>query len=201
MDSCNCPNLERKRWGHFHFKPLYESFHVENTEGRFINEEFPPESDIFKEQNYAGAKISYKFQNKNSTSFPTLALDLGITAGYKEAILGDNFEFFHGATLGGSHGLRGYRNERFNGKYSLYYNIDLRMRLGKSKASFLPLKYGLTAGFDYGRVWVEDDDSNKWHNNIGGSFWISGFEAFTGNIGYYHSTEGGRVSFTLGFEF
>jgi outer membrane protein assembly factor BamA len=118
-----------------------------------------------------------------------------------EAIIGDNFEFYHGATIGGNNGLRGYRNERFNGKYSLYHNIDLRLRLGKSKASFSPVKYGLTAGFDYGRVWIEDDDSNKWHNNIGGSFWLSRFESFTGNIGYYHSTEGGRVSFTLGFEF
>jgi len=226
--------------GSFHFKPLLESFNVDNTDDRFISDVFPPDSNVFKNQDYAGAEITYKFKNKNSASFPTLALDVGITAGYKaginensddnsfayvepyfgliyvltpsknlvlatriggEAILGDNFEFYHGATLGGSHGLRGYRNERFNGKYSLYHNIDLRLRLGKSKASFLPLKYGLTAGFDYGRVWVEDDDSNKWHNNIGGSFWVSGFEAFTGNIGYYHSTEGGRVSFTLGFEF
>jgi len=226
--------------GYFHFKPLIESFKVENTDGRFINGEFPPESKVFENQIYSGAEVSYKFQNKNSLSFPTLALDVGITAGYKtginessdqnsfayiepyfgfiygltssknlvlatriggEAILGDNFEFFHGATLGGNHGLRGFRNERFNGKYSFYHNIDLRLRLGKSKASFLPVKYGLTAGFDYGRVWIENDDSGKWHNNYGGSFWLSGFESFTGNIGYYNSTEGGRVVFTLGFEF
>lgn len=226
--------------GYFQFKPLFESFKVENTEGRYINEEFPPESNVFNNQDYAGVELNYKFQNKNNNSFPTLALDLGITAGYKagvnefsdnnsfayvepyfgfiynlvpsnrlvfatrvggEAVLGDNFEFYHGATLGGNHGLRGYRNDRFNGKYSLYQNIDLRLRLGKSKESFLPLKYGLTAGFDYGRVWIENEDSNKWHNNFGGSFWISGFESFTTNIGYYYSTEGGRVAFTLGFEF
>ena len=226
--------------GYFHFKPLFESLKVENTKDRYITEEFPPDSNVFENQNYAGVEINYKFQNYNSTSFPTLALDLGITTGYKagvsefsdensfayletyfgfiynlipsnklalatriggEAILGDHFEFYHGATLGGNHELRGYRNERFNGNYSFYQNIELRYRLGKSRESFLPIKYGLTTGFDYGRVWVENHDSNKWHNNYGGSFWISGFEYFTTNIGYYYGAEKGRITFSLGFEF
>ncbi|MGX1930982.1 metallophosphatase [Flagellimonas sp. 2504JD4-2] len=125
-----------------------------------------------------------------------LATELG-----GKAIFGDNFEFYHGATLGGVHSLRGFRNERFNGKYAYYQNTDLRLRLGRLKASFIPLKYGFTGGFDYGRVWVEDDNSNKWHNSYGASFWVSGLDAFTANLGYYNSTDGGRVVFVLGFPF
>ncbi|WP_405222712.1 metallophosphatase [Dokdonia sp. Asnod1-B02] len=118
-----------------------------------------------------------------------------------EAILGDNFEFYHGASLGGNHSLRGFRKERFIGKYSVYQNTDLRLLLGKFKTSFIPLKYGVTGGFDYGRVWVENDNSDKWHNSVGGSFWVSGLETFTTNLGYYSSTDGGRIVFSLGFVF
>ena len=118
-----------------------------------------------------------------------------------KALIGDDFEFYHGANLGGNHSLRGFRKERFIGKYSAFQNIDVRLLLGEVKTSFVPLKYGITGGFDYGRVWLEDDNSNKWHNSAGGTLWVSGLEAFTANLGYYASTEGGRVVFTLGFDF
>ncbi|MEP2969493.1 hypothetical protein, partial [Nonlabens ulvanivorans] len=97
--------------------------------------------------------------------------------------------------------LRGFRKERFLGKYSMYQNTDLRLVLGNFKTSILPLKYGITGGFDYGRVWLEDDNSDKWHNNVGGSFWVSGLETFTANLGYYGSSDGGRIAFVLGFAF
>ncbi len=225
--------------GSFYFKPLIESFEVENVADRFINF-LPATASVFEKQTYAGAEVNYSFKNKDDIAYPTLGLDASITAGYKanidgedidnkfgyvrphiaidhrlnksaslvlatkiggEAILGDNFEFYHGASLGGNHSLRGFRKERFIGKYSVYQNTDLRLLLGKFKTSFIPLKYGLTGGFDYGRVWVEDDNSDKWHNSVGGSFWVSGLDTFTTNIGYYSSTEGGRIVFSLGFAF
>ena len=83
----------------------------------------------------------------------------------------------------------------------MYQNTDLRLILGKFKTSIIPFKYGVTGGFDYGRVWEENDVSDKWHNSVGGSFWISGLELFTANVGYYNSSDGGRINFTLGFAF
>ncbi|MBQ4821551.1 metallophosphatase [Aquimarina sp. MMG016] len=225
--------------GNFYFKPLFESFEVENTSGRFINT-IPDNNDVFEKQNYIGAEIHYHFENKNDLAFPTFALNTGITTGYKtsidksnnennfayiepyfsidhsltkngnivfatkiggEAILGDNFEFYHGAQLGGNNGLRGFRNERFTGKYSVYQNIDLRYQIGKFKTSFIPLKYGLTAGFDHGRIWIVDDQSDTWHTTIGGSFWMSGLDTFSANAGFYGSEDGGRIVFTVGFAF
>ncbi|WP_299186937.1 metallophosphatase [uncultured Aquimarina sp.] len=225
--------------GYFQFKPLIESFELENTNGRFVNN-IPITNDVFDQQTYAGAEVTYAFQNKDDIAFPTLGMEIGITAGYKtlidggdndnsfgyiepkididhrlnkkgnlvlateiggEVILGDDFEFYHGAQIGGIKGLRGFRNERFVGKYSLYQNTDLRLKLGKFKTSFIPLKYGVTGGFDYGRVWLENDNSDKWHNSVGGSFWISGLDSFAANLGYYASSDGGRIAFILGFAF
>jgi hypothetical protein len=226
--------------GSFYFKPLVESFEVENVSDRFVDF-IPSSASLFEKQTYAGAEVNYSFKNKDDGSYPTMGLDVGITAGYKanidgndaidnkfgyvkpylaidhrlnksaslvlatklggEAILGDDFELYHAAQLGGGENLRGFRKERFTGKYTVYQNTDLRLLLGKFKSSFIPLRYGITGGFDYGRVWVEDDTSSKWHNSVGGSFWVSGLETFTANLGYYGSSDGGRIAFVLGFAF
>ncbi len=118
-----------------------------------------------------------------------------------EVIISDKYEFYHGAMLGGNESLRAFRNQRFNGKSSFYQSTDLRLGLGKVQTSFMPLRFGITGGFDYGRIWLQNEDSNKWHTNYGGSVFINGFSAFTANVGYYTSEEDNRVVFTFGFKF
>ncbi len=116
-------------------------------------------------------------------------------------LLGDNFEFYHGARIGGNNGLRGFRNERFTGKSSFYQNTDLRWSLGGLKTSVIPIRFGVTGSFDHGRVWLENDTSNQWHNSIGGSIWLTGADALTMNFGYFSSDDGARIVFALGFGF
>ncbi|MBW2962837.1 metallophosphatase [Mesonia aestuariivivens] len=118
-----------------------------------------------------------------------------------KAIIGDDYEFYHGATIGGNTSLRGFRYQRFNGKYSFFQSSDLRVGVAKFRTNFIPLRLGVTAGFDYGRVWEENDDSDRWHNSYGGSVFLNGFQAFTGNLGFYHSKDGNRIVFTLGFKY
>ena len=134
----------------------------------------------------------------HESGFAVIATKIG-----GQANIGDNYEFYHGALLGGGNmnSLRGYRNERFNGKYAFYQNIDLRSGITKFRTNFVPIRIGASLGFDYGRVWVDNDNSNDWHNNYGGSIFINAFKAFTGNIGYYVGDEGGRVNFTFNFDF
>ena len=114
---------------------------------------------------------------------------------------GDEYEFYHAATLGGNTSLRGFRNNRFNGQTAFYQSTDLRVGIAQLKTNFIPLRLGVSAGFDYGRVWVDNDNSNQWHNSYGGSVFINGFKAITANVGYYTSKESNRVLFTLGFKF
>ena len=118
-----------------------------------------------------------------------------------ETVIGENYEFYHGAVLGGNQSLRAYRNERFNGKTAFYQSTDVRVGLTRFKTNFIPLQLGISAGFDYGRVWTDNDTSSKWHNDYGGSVWVSGFSALTGNLGFYHGEDGNRVIFSVGFNF
>ncbi len=118
-----------------------------------------------------------------------------------KAIFGENYEFYHAATLGGNRSLRGYRNHRFNGRRSFYHSTDLRSAVGLIKTKFIPLIVGVSAGFDYGRVWTDDGSSKRWHNDYGGGVWINGFYALTANLGYYHGDDGNRLTFTLNFKY
>ena len=117
-------------------------------------------------------------------------------------LLNNNYEFYQGATLGGDFDLRGFRNQRFLGNKSFYQSSDLRWNIGKIKRSIIPMSYGILGGFDYGRVWATDEDSNKWHQSIGGGLWLNGLNALTARITYFKSTdEKARIAFGLGFGF
>ncbi|WP_442844835.1 ShlB/FhaC/HecB family hemolysin secretion/activation protein [Leeuwenhoekiella sp. H156] len=159
----------------------------------------------------AGYKTSLKDEFNNSFSYinPSFSIDFPLhSSGFAvlatkvegQVNFGD-YEFFHGATLGGNNSLRGFRNERFNGNSSFYQSIDLRTGIADLRTSYVPLRLGATLGYDYGRVWTEDGSSDQWHSSYGGSIFLNGFKAVTANIGYYLSDESDRVIFTLGFRF
>jgi hypothetical protein len=116
-------------------------------------------------------------------------------------IFGNNFEFYQGASIGGADGLRGYRNERFLGNQSFYQNTDIRYSFNSLKTRIIPVRFGLYGGFDYGRVWLENEKSNKWNNSYGGGVFIDGVELLTANFGVFGSSDGVRVAFGLGFGF
>lgn len=114
---------------------------------------------------------------------------------------GDGFEFYQGANLGASNGLRGYRNERFTGKRAFVQSTDVRLNLRKIKTGILPLNIGVFGGFDYGRVWISDDPSKKWNTSLGGGIWFNGADILSANLSLFSSDDGMRFAFGLGFGF
>jgi hypothetical protein len=119
-----------------------------------------------------------------------------------KAILNDNFEFYQGATLGGDYDLRGFRNERFIGNYSFFQSSDIRWNIGTIKNSFIPMSYGVLGGYDYGRVWLKGEESDKWHQSVGGGLWLNGLDVLTARITYFKSADDqARFTFGLGLGF
>jgi predicted phosphodiesterase len=114
---------------------------------------------------------------------------------------GSEFEFYQAASIGGTDGLRGFRNQRFTGNQSFYQNTDLRYSFSSMKTRLIPIRVGIYSGFDYGRIWLNDEDSKKWQNSYGGGFFINGAELLTANLGLFNSIDGIRVAFSLGFQF
>ncbi|MDV7187347.1 metallophosphoesterase [Lutibacter sp. TH_r2] len=116
-------------------------------------------------------------------------------------LIGDNFEFYNAASIGGLDGLRGYRNQRFIGNKAFYQNTDLRWSFKKVKTELVPLQLGLYGGFDYGRVWLNGENSNNWKTSYGGGLWLVGANMINLNLAMFNSNEGPYVQFGLGFGF
>jgi hypothetical protein len=117
---------------------------------------------------------------------------------------GGPYPYFEAATIGGSDNVRGWDNSRFRGDSSLYGNAELRFWLGHRKRPLLPIRWGLLAFYDVGRVWLEGEDSNTWHSGYGGGILgevlgVAGL-AIRGTLGT--STEGGiKVYVGSGYSF
>lgn len=152
--------------------------------------------------------------NDSERSFPYAESGIGITykltprgkfvlATYAKArfLFNDEYEFYQAATVGGDSDLRGFRNQRFSGQQSFYQSTDLRWNIGKFKTGIIPFTYGILGGFDYGRVWLDNDFSDKWHQTAGGGIWINGVNLVTARVSYFVSSDGGRVFAGLGFGF
>ncbi|MDO5614939.1 MAG: metallophosphoesterase [Cruoricaptor ignavus] len=113
----------------------------------------------------------------------------------------NNFEFYHAANIGGNRNLRSYRNERFSGRSYFTNSSDIRLNFGKLKNKVAPTDYGIFAGYDFGRVWNDDENSRKWHQSFGGGIWFGALEAISAQAQYFYGSDGGRFSVGFGFGF
>ena len=220
------------------FKALYESFQVEENDDRF----FTPDNVnplAFERQHYLGGEVSAAYDRDNASDFPTKAIYIGLTAGYKfNPSLKDNkfgytkfglgfkhqlipsgdlvfatmaeymtnignntYFFYHAPSLGGDNGLRGFRDERFTGDSYFYQSSDLKLRLKEYVTAISPVTVGIFGGFDYGRVWVDGNDSSVWHTSQGGGFWINSLNALSLSFGYFNSDERNMVQVGFGLTF
>jgi hemolysin activation/secretion protein len=80
-------------------------------------------------------------------------------------------------------------------------STDLRLNFTRIKTGWLPLYLGVYGGLDYGRVWIKDDTSNKWHNSYGGGLFVNMVDMLTANFSVFNSNDGLRLAFRLGFGF
>ncbi|MEW5675627.1 metallophosphoesterase [Flavobacterium enshiense] len=137
--------------------------------------------------------ISHKISSNGKLVFGTLLKG--------KAVLNDNYEFYQGASLGGDYDLRGFRTQRFLGKQSFFQSSDLRWSIGKIRKSIIPMSYGILGGYDYGRVWLDSETSDKWHQSVGGGIWLNGLNTVTARATFFNSSDGNRFAFGLGFGF
>ncbi|HFA50690.1 MAG TPA: metallophosphoesterase [Bacteroidetes bacterium] len=121
--------------------------------------------------------------------------------------LGNEFEFYQQQRIGGGFtaNLRGYRSDRFFGKTAYWQNFDLRSKLFSSYNRTLPFSLGVFASFDYGKVWVEDVESDTWHFDYGGGLYIAPVDLLTMSFGLYQPREdaegSARFIFRMGMGF
>jgi len=92
-----------------------------------------------------------------------------------EKMIGDYF-FREAAILDGKTNFRGYRKTRFYGESSIYFNTEARIKMYNFKNYLLTGDIGILVFDDFGRVWLDGEKSNKWHNGFGAGIWVSPFK-------------------------
>lgn len=124
--------------------------------------------------------------------------------GYSK-LFSDDFAYFQAATLGGAGptaNLRGFRRERFSGQSAFFVNSDLRIRFIDSRRGRFPFSFGVLGGFDLGRVWLDNEDSNVWHTSIGGGVWLAPFDLAAIKVSIFRGNKGkGRLLLGSSFFF
>ena len=208
----------------------FELFKIKQVDGRYINEYHNNDYSIFDTRYFADLSVSYEIDKKFSNiipsftgtltagwkmnilhpeqNFPHAELDLSVDVRLTEritlatkmkgkAIFNNKYEFYQSASTE----LRGYRDSRFIGRQSYYQYSDLRIDMGKIKNPFTPLKYGLFAGFDFGRVWYPFESSKKWHASYGGGAWVTIINKITTKYSWFGSGDDFRFMFGLGLGF
>jgi hypothetical protein len=98
---------------------------------------------------------------------------LSLRAGGKK--LWGDFPFFEAAYMGGSI-IHGYNWNRFAGDASFYGGVEFRWAFAKLSSLVVPLEIGLTLGADAGRVWLDGEDSDKWHPGYGAGIFFAPFK-------------------------
>jgi len=113
----------------------------------------------------------------------------------------NNFEFYQAAAIGGSNGMRAFRNDRFSGRSYFTNNSEIRWDFGRIRNTIIPANMGVLVGYDIGRVWNDNEYSNRWHQSAGVGFWISVVEMFSARLNYFYGSDGGRISGGVGMTF
>jgi len=97
--------------------------------------------------------------------------------------------------------VRGFRARRFLGDASAFGNAEVRLRLS-SITLILPGTWGINGFGDVGRVWLEGETSDTWHNGVGGGIWISLLnDRMAFSTGFAHSNEADLYYFKGGFSY
>lgn len=109
--------------------------------------------------------------------------------------------FYLAQQLGARDNLRGFRRVRFAGDASLYQNTDLRIRLFDFRMPLFPGSFGIMGLNDFGRVWLDGENSSVWHHSYGGGLWVTPFDALAISATYSFSDEGGFPFVRVGFMF
>ncbi len=121
------------------------------------------------------------------------------------------YEFYQAQVLDGKTEIRGFRKTRFYGDRKVYFNNEVRIKLGSIQSYLFPAYFGIHGFYDLGRVWYEDETgvdptissgkSSKWHKGFGGGLWFTPFNLAVVTTEVGHSTEGTLFYLRLGFLF
>ena len=84
----------------------------------------------------------------------------------------------------------------------LYNNTELRIRIANFNTYLFGGVFGIQLFNDIGRVYMDGEKSNKWHDGYGAGIWIAPIKRFVATASLAHSVEEKALPrITFGFQF
>ena len=151
---------------------------------------FPDIHDIPETFYYTGMDLR-TYLTPRSLKFSTLALRVGGSKVFGK------YPFYAGATVGGNDNLRGYNNKRFSGDAAVFGQAELRFFISQMNL-LLKSKIGLNVFAETGRVFIENDPSDKWHPSYGVGLWVAYLNSTIIGLTYVAFSPD-RTTFNMGF--
>lgn len=122
---------------------------------------------------------------------------LALRAGGKHTV-GD-IPFQEAAYVGGSETVRLARENRYAGDAAVWGNAELRIPVGHFRF-IMPGELGIFGLADAGRVFLDGEESSRWHGAVGGGIWLAFIgRANTLSAAWAQSEERGRLYVQAGF--
>jgi hypothetical protein len=112
-----------------------------------------------------------------------------------------NFEIPQAQYLGFKQNLRGYRYQRFAGRSRVYNNSEVRINFGDLNLYLIKGPFGVLSFHDIGRIWMNGESSDTWHQGYGGGIWMAPFNKFLVAATLTSSKEDTFPMVTFGFQF
>lgn len=175
-----------------------------------VNSELLPTRGIFWNTEFS----TLAGMNKNSRAITALSSDMTVYSSLTDParvvsvlrlgaghIFSKNYEYFQAMNLGQNNFLRGFRKNRFSGSSLAYGSLSFLIKLFDSKSYILPGSIGVIAFDDVGRVWAENQKSNKWHNAAGGGLYYSPFNMVIISAALGFSEEETLLNISIGTKF
>jgi hypothetical protein len=107
--------------------------------------------------------------------------------------------FYQSMFLGGQGNLLGFLQNRFAGQHMVFNNLQGRIKLADIASYIIPGQLGLVGFYDAGRVWIDNEHSDKWHTGTGGGLYFAPASLTVLQILAGHSSEGWYPYISLNF--
>jgi hypothetical protein len=101
-----------------------------------------------------------------------------------------NPAYYQSLFLGGQGNLLGFLQNRFAGKQLAYNDFQARLKLADVGGYILPGQLGITGFYDVGRVWIDNEHSDTWHQGVGGGLYFAPASLTVIQLVAGHSSEG-----------
>jgi len=90
---------------------------------------------------------------------------------------------------------------RFSGDADVYQNKELRFKLFNFSTYIAKGEAGIMGFNDFGRIWLDGEDSQVWHHGAGGGLWLSPFRMAVLNATWEWSKDEPSGLFSFRFRF